>query len=103
MGHGDKLRCKNFLALGVVSWLFSRPLEPIEKFLNKKFGKKPQVLEANLKVLHAGFNICDTMEIFPVMYKVPTAKLEPGTYRNINGALATSYGLLVASQKIDIF
>ncbi|NSW73384.1 2-oxoacid:acceptor oxidoreductase subunit alpha [bacterium] len=102
MGHGDKLRCKNFLALGVVSWLFSRPLEPIEKFLNKKFGKKPQVLEANLKVLHAGFNICDTMEIFPIMYKVPPAKLEPGTYRNINGALATSYGLLVASQKIDI-
>ena len=102
MGHGDKLRCKNFLALGVVSWLFSRPLEPIEKFLNKKFGKKPQVLEANLKVLHAGFNICDTMEIFPIMYKVPPAKLEPGTYRNINGSLATSYGLLVASQKIDI-
>ena len=102
MGHGDKLRCKNFLALGVVSWLFSRPLEPIEKFLNKKFGKKPQVLEANLKVLHAGFNISDTMEIFPIMYKVPPAKLEPGTYRNINGALATSYGLLVASQKIDI-
>jgi len=102
MGQADKLRCKNFLALGVVSWLFSRPLEPIEKFLNKKFGKKPQVLEANLKVLHAGWNICDTMELFPIMYKVPPAKLEPGTYRNINGALATSYGLLVASQKIDI-
>mgnify|MGYP001161324539 FL=1 len=102
MGHADKLRCKNFLALGVVSWLFSRPLEPIENFLKSKFGKKPQILEANMKVLHAGFNICDTMEIFPIMYKVPPAKLEPGTYRNINGALATSYGLLAAAEKIEL-
>tara|TARA_B100000700_G_scaffold271905_1_gene315110 strand:- start:5189 stop:7039 length:1851 start_codon:yes stop_codon:yes gene_type:complete len=102
MGHQDKLRCKNFLALGVVSWLFSRSLEPIENFLKAKFGKKQMVLEANTKVLHAGFNICDTMEIFPVMYKVPPAKLEPGTYRNINGALATTYGLLTAAEKIDL-
>ena len=99
MGHQDKLRCKNFLALGIVSWLFSRPLEPIENFLKGKFGKKPMVLQANTKVLHAGFNICDTMEIFPVMYKIPPAKLEPGLYRNINGALATAYGLLTASEK----
>ena len=102
MGHQDKLRCKNFLALGIVSWLFSRPLEPIENFLKGKFGKKPMVLQANTKVLHAGFNICDTMEIFPVMYKIPPAKLEPGLYRNINGALATAYGLLTASEKIDL-
>ncbi len=102
LGHQDKLRCKNFLALGIVSWLFSRPLEPIENFLKSKFGKKPAILEANTKVLHAGFNICDTMEIFPVMYKVPPAKLEPGTYRNINGALATAYGLLTASEKINL-
>ena len=60
------------------------------------------VLQANTKVLHAGFNICDTMEIFPVMYKIPPAKLEPGLYRNINGALATAYGLLTASEKIDL-
>ena len=102
MGHADKLRCKNFLALGVVSWLFQRPLEPIENFLTKKFGKKPLILEANTKVLHAGYNMCDTMEIFPIMYKIPAAKLEPGTYRNINGALATSYGLLAAAEKIEL-
>ena len=102
MGHADKLRCKNFLALGVVSWLFQRPLEPIENFLTKKFGKKPLILEANTKVLHAGYNMCDTMEIFPIMYKIPPAKLEPGTYRNINGALATSYGLLAAAEKIEL-
>ena len=102
LGHQDKLRCKNFLALGIVSWLFSRPLEPIENFLKSKFGKRPVILEANTKVLHTGFNICDTMEIFPVMYRVPPAKLEPGTYRNINGALATAYGLLTASEKISV-
>ena len=102
MGHQDKLRCKNFLALGVVSWLFQRPLEPIENFLSKKFGKKPLILEANTKALHAGYNMCDTMEIFPIMYKIPAAKLEPGTYRNINGALATSYGLLAAAEKIEL-
>lgn len=102
MGHKDKLRCKNFLALGIVAWLFSRPLEPIESFLKSKFSKKPMILEANVKALHTGFNICDTMEIFPVMYTVPPAKLEPGTYRNINGALATAYGLLAASEKIDL-
>ncbi|MDG2446081.1 MAG: 2-oxoacid:acceptor oxidoreductase subunit alpha [Thermodesulfobacteriota bacteirum] len=102
MGHQDKLRCKNFLALGVVSWLFQRPLEPIETFLNKKFGRKPLILEANTKVLHAGYNMCDTMEIFPIMYKIPPAKLESGTYRNINGALATSYGLLAAAEKIEL-
>lgn len=102
MGHQDKLRCKNFLALGVVSWLFQRPLEPIETFLNKKFGRKPLILEANTKVLHAGYNMCDTMEIFPIMYKIPAAKLESGTYRNINGALATSYGLLAAAEKIEL-
>jgi len=101
-GHADKLRCKNFLALGVVSWLFQRPLEPIEKFLKKKFGKKPPILKANTRVLHAGYNMCDTMEIFPIMYKIPPAKLEPGTYRNINGALATSYGLLAAAEKIEL-
>ncbi|MFL2630858.1 MAG: 2-oxoacid:acceptor oxidoreductase subunit alpha [Thermodesulfobacteriota bacterium] len=102
MGHQDKLRCKNFLALGVVSWLFQRPLEPIETFLKKKFGRKPLILEANTKVLHAGYNMCDTMEIFPIMYKIPAAKLESGTYRNINGALATSYGLLAAAEKIEL-
>ena len=102
MGHQDKLRCNNFLALGVVSWLFQRPLEPIENFLSKKFGKKPLILEANTKALHAGYNMCDTMEIFPIMYKLPAVKLEPGTYRNINGALATSYGLLAAAEKIEL-
>ena len=99
IGHRDKLRCKNFLALGIISWLFSRPLEPIISFLNKRFSSKPEILEANLNALKAGYNICDTMEIFPVHYQIPPARLEPGRYRNINGALATAYGLVVASYK----
>ena len=99
IGHREKLRCKNFFALGMISWLFSRPLDPIISFLNKRFASKPEILGANLKALKAGYNICDTMEIFPVHYQIPPARLEPGKYRNINGALATAYGLVVASYK----
>jgi len=102
IGHREKLRCKNFLALGIISWLFSRPLDPVISFLNKRFSTKPEVLEANLNALKAGYNICDTMEIFPVHYQIPPAKLEPGKYRNINGAIATAYGLIVASHKSGV-
>lgn len=99
IGHRDKLRCKNFLALGVISWLFSRPLDPVVNFLKKRFATKPEIMEANIKALKTGYNICDTMEIFPVHYQIPPAKLEPGKYRNINGSVATAYGLIVASEK----
>jgi len=102
IGHREKLRCKNFLALGIISWLFSRPLDPIENFLKKRFSTKLDIMDANLKALKAGFNICDTMEIFPVHYQVPPARLEPGKYRNINGALATAYGLITASNRSSL-
>lgn len=102
IGHREKLRCKNFLALGIISWLFSRPLDPIENFLKKRFSTKPDIMDANLKALKAGYNICDTMEIFPVHYQIPPARLEPGIYRNINGALATAYGLITASNKSNL-
>lgn len=97
IGHRDKLRCKNFLALGVISWLFSRQIDPVINFLKKRFATKPEIMESNIKALRAGYNICDTMEIFPIHYQIPPAKLEPGKYRNINGSLATAYGLIVAS------
>ncbi|MGB7293794.1 MAG: 2-oxoacid:acceptor oxidoreductase subunit alpha [Thermodesulfobacteriota bacterium] len=102
IGHGDKLRCKNFLALGVISWLFSRPLDPVINFLDKRFKDKPEIMEANVKALKAGYNICDTMEIFPVHYQIPPAKLEPGKYRNVNGSLATVYGLIVAADRSNL-
>lgn len=102
IGHRDKLRCKNFLALGVISWLFSRPLDPVINFLDKRFKSNPEIMEANVKALKAGYNICETMEIFPVHYQIPPAKLEPGLYRNINGSLATVYGLIVASKRAAV-
>lgn len=100
--HADKERCRNFFSLGVMCWLFSRPLQPIEDFLHQKFSKKPEILEANLKALKAGYNIGDTMELFHEHYQVPRAKLDPGLYRNITGAQATAYGLVVAAQKAGL-
>ena len=99
VGHKDKERCRNFFALGMMCWLFSRPLEPSIEFLKKRFATKVQVMEANIKALKAGYNICDTMEIFPIHYQLPPAKLEPGKYRNVNGAFASACGLVVASHK----
>ncbi|MBI4228225.1 MAG: 2-oxoacid:acceptor oxidoreductase subunit alpha [Deltaproteobacteria bacterium] len=102
IGHRDKLRCKNFLALGIILWLFSRPLDPVIGFLDRRFASKVDIKDANIKALKAGYNICDTMELFPVHYQIPPARLEPGVYRNINGALATAYGLITASDKSNL-
>jgi 2-oxoglutarate ferredoxin oxidoreductase subunit alpha len=92
-------RCKNFFALGMCYWLFSRPLEPTVEWLEKRFGSKPELAAANVKVLKAGYNFADITGMFQVPYEVLPAKLTPGTYRNINGNLALSLGLVAASRK----
>ena len=95
------LRCKNFFALGIVYWLFQRPMEITEKYLNKEFGEKkgrPEIAEANIKAMKAGYNFADITGVFQCSYEVPKAKLEPGTYRNIQGNVATGLGLLAASK-----
>jgi 2-oxoglutarate/2-oxoacid ferredoxin oxidoreductase subunit alpha len=92
-------RCKNFFALGMVYWLFSRPLEPTIAWLQRSFAKKPQLAEANTKVLKAGWNFCDITELFQVRYEVQPAPLEPGLYRNIMGNPALAMGLVAASQQ----
>ncbi len=92
-------RAKNMFALGLLSWLYDRQLEGTERFLNEKFGKKPEILAANLKALHAGWNYGETTEDFSVRYEVKPAKLNSGTYRNISGNLALSYGLIAASRQ----
>lgn len=102
IGHKDKERCRNFLALGMMCWLFSRPLDPVISFLQKRFANKTEIFEANLKALKAGYNVCDTMEIFPIHYQLLPAKLEPGIYKNINGAMASAYGLVVAAHKAGL-
>jgi len=95
-------RTKNFFALGVCFWMFDRPLDPTIKFLEKKFGKRPELVEANTKALTAGFNYGETAEIFTTRFKVDKAELPPGKYRNVTGNLATCIGLAAAAEKSDI-
>ncbi len=95
------MRCKNFFALGIVYWLFQRPMETTIDYLNLEFGKKkkrPEIAEANIAALKAGFNFADISGLFQVSYEVPRAKLPPGTYRNIQGNMAVGLGLLAASK-----
>ncbi|HEV8240818.1 MAG TPA: 2-oxoacid:acceptor oxidoreductase subunit alpha [Thermoanaerobaculia bacterium] len=92
-------RCKNFFALGMCYWLFSRPLESTVEWLEKRFASKPELAAANVKVMKAGYNYCDITGLFQVRYEVAPAKLEPGTYRNMNGNLALALGLVTASRK----
>ena len=92
-------RSKNMYALGLLSWLYSRPTDTARNFLNKKFAKKPEVLAANLKALEAGWSFGETTEIFRVHYEVRPSQPAPGTYRYITGNLATAYGLIAASVK----
>jgi 2-oxoglutarate ferredoxin oxidoreductase subunit alpha len=94
----SQLRCKNFFALGITYWLFSRPPEPTLKWLETKFKKDPAVLEANRRALKAGIHYCDITGIFQERYEVPKARLEPGTYRNVMGNQALALGLLAASK-----
>ena len=99
------LRTKNFFALGVLFYMYDRPLDATENWLKKKFAGKDAIIEANTRAMHAGYNYADTTEIFTTRYKVEKASLPAGTYRNINGNLATSLGLLAASERsgLDIF
>ena len=92
-------RCKNFFALGMIYWLFSRPLEPTLQWVEEKFGGKPKLAAANIAVLKAGWNFGDITELFQVRYEVEPAKLEAGTYRNIMGNTAIALGLIAASQR----
>ena len=95
-------RCANFFSLGMVYWMFSRPLEPTLAFINEKFKKKPEVIEANTAVLKAGYHYGETAEAFQVRYEVPAAAVEPGTYRSVNGGQALAMGLVTAAQKAGL-
>ena len=92
-------RCRNFFAMGVIYWLYDRPLDPTLRFIERQFGKKPAIAEANRRALKAGYNFGETSEVFVSQYRVPSAELPPGTYRNITGNQATAWGLLAASKQ----
>lgn len=99
MGMKEKDRAKNMFVLGFLYWLYDRDMASTENFLTEKFGKKQEILDSNLKALHAGYNFADTVEAFSTRFKVEKARMEPGTYRSITGNTALSYGLIAASQK----
>jgi 2-oxoglutarate ferredoxin oxidoreductase subunit alpha len=92
-------RCKNFYALGLMYWLYDRPLEQTQNWIRDKFKNKPQFIEANEKALLAGYNYGENTEIFSIRYTVEPAKLPKGTYRSIAGNEATALGFLAASVK----
>jgi 2-oxoglutarate ferredoxin oxidoreductase subunit alpha len=96
------LRCKNMFALGLICWMFDRPLDYIEGFIQKKFGKKPVIAEANLKVLHDGYNYGMNIQQATPQYIVHPAPIEKGLYRNINGNNATAWGFIAAAEKAGL-
>jgi 2-oxoglutarate ferredoxin oxidoreductase subunit alpha len=102
LSRKDKERSKNMFALGLLSWLYTRPTTGTEAFLKSKFGSKPEVLEANLAALHAGFNYGETTEDFAVTYEIAPAEMRDGTYRNISGNTAVAYGLAAAAHCIGL-
>ena len=105
LGTKESDRCRNFFAVGLVYWLYDRSLDPTLRYIQDKFGKKPEVAEANRRALRAGFNFGDTMEMFASQFRVSAAHLAPGKYRNIMGNEAMAWGLIAAAQRsrCDLF
>jgi 2-oxoglutarate/2-oxoacid ferredoxin oxidoreductase subunit alpha len=101
----DAERAKNMFALGLLSWMYSRPFESTLRFLERKFAKRPELVEANKTAFRAGWNYGETTEAFSVRYEIKPAKMLPGTYRNITGNQALALGLVAAAvrSKLPLF
>src|ERR1700761_1692438 len=99
LGMKEKDRAKNMFVLGFLYWMYNRSMERTLEFFKEKFGKKPEILESNMKVLQAGYHFGDTTETFTTTYRVDKAKMAPGVYRSIMGNQALAYGLIAASRK----
>ncbi|HEY4147935.1 MAG TPA: 2-oxoacid:acceptor oxidoreductase subunit alpha [Chitinophagaceae bacterium] len=99
MGTKEKDRAKNMFVLGFLYWMYNRDMDNTIRFLKDKFGKKPEILESNIKAIQAGYNFGDTTDAFGITYRVEKAKMQPGVYRSIMGNQALAYGLIAASQK----
>ena len=98
----DVERSKNFFALGLLCWMYTRPAKPVIEWIEKRFADKETVLNANLAAFRAGRNFGETAELFDHPYEVAPARLREGKYRNIIGNLALSYGLIAGSQKAKL-
>jgi 2-oxoglutarate/2-oxoacid ferredoxin oxidoreductase subunit alpha len=99
LGTKEMDRSKNMFVLGFIYWLYNRNIDNSIKFIQEKFAKRPDLIDANLKVLQAGYNFGETSEEFASRFEVKAAKLPPGSYRSIMGNQATALGLIAASQK----
>ena len=99
LGIKEVDRCKNMFVLGLLYWMYNRDMQSTRDFITSKFIKKPDIMNANLKALEAGWSFGETTEAFSVTYEVAKAKMEPGVYRSITGNEATAYGLIAAAQK----
>ncbi|HTQ05082.1 MAG TPA: 2-oxoacid:acceptor oxidoreductase subunit alpha [Polyangiaceae bacterium] len=98
LSNKEAHRCKNFWTLGLMFWIYSRPLEPTLKWIESKFGKRSDLVAANIAALKAGHAYGETAEVFQHRYEVPAAPVEKGEYRNIGGNTATALGLVAAAQ-----
>jgi 2-oxoglutarate ferredoxin oxidoreductase subunit alpha len=99
LSQRDSDRCKNFFALGLMYWLYNRPVEPTLRWLETRF--KGAVLDANVRVVKAGYAFGETTELFGTSFIVPRAKIQPGRYRNITGNTALAWGIVAASCQLD--
>lgn len=97
----DGARAKNMFALGLLSWMYGRPIETSERFIREKFAKKPDIADANVLALKAGWNYGETTEAFGTTYEIAPAKLPAGEYRQISGNTALAYGVIAAGQLAD--
>ncbi|MER7003765.1 2-oxoacid:acceptor oxidoreductase subunit alpha [Dactylosporangium sp. NPDC000555] len=102
LSRKDAGRSKNMFALGLLSWMYSRPTEGTLNFIRQKFASRPAIAEANITAFKAGWNYGETTETFAVAYEIKPATLPAGTYRNISGNLALSYGLIAAARRAGL-
>jgi len=102
LGMKEMERSKNMFVLGLLFWMFDKPVDYTIQFIREKFAKKPEIADANINVLQAGWNYGENTEIFTTQFKVAPAKLPPGTYRNITGNGATAIGLIAAAEKASL-
>ncbi len=102
LDNKSALRCKNMFALGLVCWLFERPLDEAMHMLQNKFAKKPVIAQANIKALTDGYNYGHNIHASVSTYRIESKKALPGTYMDVNGNKATSYGLIAAAEKAGL-
>jgi 2-oxoglutarate ferredoxin oxidoreductase subunit alpha len=99
LSNRDAFRCRNMFVLGMLSWLYQRPIETTVRYIESRFKNNQSILDANLRALRAGWNYGETTEMFASSYTVPKADIRPGFYRNITGNSATAMGFVVAANR----